>query len=84
MHLHADAPAAESDAFALQPEPLLHARMSAELDRASGADHAMPRDRAVRGAQSPGDLTRVPGKSRGICHLAVGGDLASRNFPHWC
>ena len=55
--------------------------MPVELDFAAGADHAMPGNRAVRGAEGPGDLPGVLGKSGGAGYLAVGRDLAAGNFP---
>ncbi len=78
---HRDAPAAEGDAFTLQPKPLLHSRMSAKLNFAARAHHTMPRNRAVSIPQSPGNLPSVPWKSGGAGYVAIGRDLASWNLP---
>lgn len=76
-----NAAAAEGDAFALEPEALLHAGMAAQFDFTAGANDAVPGDSAVRGAQGPGDLPRVPGESSGASDLAVGGHFAAWNVP---
>lgn len=82
MQTHVDAAAAESDTFTFQTEPLLHSRMAAELDLAARADDAMPRNGAMRIAQRPSDLPRVPGESGGAGYLSIGRDLASWNLPN--
>ncbi len=76
-----DAAATEGDAFAFEPEALLHAGMAAQFDFTASANDAVPGDGAVRGTQGPGDLPRVPGESSGASDLAVGGHFALRNSP---
>jgi len=83
VHPHVNAPAAKRNAFIFEAQPLFHSRMSPELDFAAGADYAMPRDRAVRGPESPRDLPGILGEPSGPSYLAVGRDLASWNFPDW-
>jgi len=82
VQAHVNAAAAEGDAFAFEPEALLHAGMAAQFDFTASANDAVPGDGAVRGTQGPGDLPRVPGESSGASHFTVGGHFASRNVPN--
>ena len=60
---------------------MLDGGITAQLDFAAGAHHAMPRQ-PERTVQSPRDLPRGAGKSGGAANSAVSGDFTVRNCPN--
>jgi hypothetical protein len=80
--IHPDSTAAECDAFALEAQPLFHARVAGKPYFTPCAHHTVPRNRPVSRAQRPRHLpgaARVPGGTR---HLTISRDLALRDFPN--
>jgi len=78
--LHVHAKPHERDPLALEQESLLRAFDSRQQNLAAGADHALPRQQAAGGVQCPGHLPRGARKAGGIGDVAIGRDLAARNF----
>ncbi len=81
MPPHVHPAATKSHTLGFQAEPLFDGGVTAQLDFASGAHHAMPRQ-PERTVQSPCDLPSGAGKSRGAADSAVSGDFTVRNCPN--
>ena len=87
MPLHVHTQSDEGDAFALQKESLLRAFYSRQQDLAGGAYDPLPGEYATRTVQRPHHLPRRAGKTGGVGDVAVGRDLAAREFcgsSHGC
>ncbi len=78
MQFHVHLAPSEGDPFGLQPESLFESVISAQLYRASGAQHALP-GQAHGAAKRRHHLAGSAGKSGGFRDRAVGGDFASGN-----
>jgi len=78
VRLHVDPLAPEAHTFHLEKKPLLESRCAAELDRASGPNHALP-GQPVCTAQDLRHLPVIARKARDLRHLTVGRDLPFRN-----
>lgn len=63
MRLHIHSPTAKPHPFRLQPQPLFHRRIALQLDRATRAQHTLPRQ-SKSAPQNRCYLPRCPGKSR--------------------
>jgi hypothetical protein len=77
MVLHADAPAAEVDAFHFEAHALFVGHFAFEFDFAAGANHALPGERVAGFSQDLRHLAVVKGISGGGGDLAVGGNFAA-------
>jgi hypothetical protein len=63
MRLQIHSPPAKPHPFRLQPQPLFHRRIALQLDRATRAQHTLPRQ-SKSAPQNCCYLPRCPGKSR--------------------
>jgi hypothetical protein len=79
VNVEPDAVAGERDALAFQAHALLEAVCPGQKDAAAGSNDAVPGQRVAGIAQGPDNLARGSGKSSGLGHLAIGGDLAARD-----
>ena len=85
---HVDPLAAEGDSLHLQAEPLFRACLESQLDFATRANHALPRQAIgqlrAKKTRDGAMVERIPGRGR---HLSVGRDFAFRdglNDPTEC
>ena len=80
---HVHTPATKRDALGLKPQTLLDARVSAELDFASRAEHTVPGkiETAMEGGD---DLARSAGITSSPRNRAIGGHSASRDRADRC
>jgi hypothetical protein len=78
MEVHADARAAEPDAFVLEADALLHTGFAGQKDPAARADHAMPGDTAST-PERPYYLPGGAGEASGCGDLTVSGHLPARD-----
>jgi hypothetical protein len=81
VRLHIHFSPAEAHAFGFEPQPLLNSGIAAQLDLASGAEYALPRQSKTV-AQNRRDLPRCPWKSRSPGDATVSGNLAAWNRPN--
>jgi hypothetical protein len=78
VKLHVNFPAAEGDAFSLEPEALFEGVVSAQLYGASGAYYTLPRQ-ADGTTECSHYLAGGARKSSGFRDCAISGDLSVRN-----
>jgi hypothetical protein len=70
VRFHIDFPPVKTHAFRLQPETLLHGRVSTQFDFASGPQNALP-GKSVAAVKHAGYLPRSAGKSSCAGHGSV-------------
>ena len=80
MPVHIHAPAAKSDAFHFQPEPLLEPVLARYADGSSRSEHAVPRQSMER-MKRANHLPRGSGESGCGGDLSIGRHLTLRDLP---
>jgi hypothetical protein len=78
MRPHIHPPPAEPHSLSLQPESLLHRRVTRQFDLTAGPQHALPRQ-SKPAPQYGSHLPRCPRISRQPRHTSIGGHFPARN-----